>query len=186
MPTSSELEDWKAEMDANDLELGPSLLAHEEINAPASRAWQVISEPGNLKDCHPFCANTEVEKWPGLGSRDSITYYSGIHYHRNFVNWLEGTGYDIELGDSPNQTARVLWRIDPKSEDMCQISIEAFPFVRKSLDQEKKKKYLDRLFGDVLQHYLECVCKGICFFSETNTPVTKDQFGKNPLYSDST
>lgn len=185
MPADARLTtDWESGLESVGLEVGPPLKAAEPVDAPADTVWQAISEPGNLKDCHPFCKETEVECWPGLGSRDSITYYSGIHYQRNFVYWHEGTGYDIELGDPPDQTARVLWRIEPTSLETSQISIEVFPLLKRDLPADKKQKYLERLFGDVLQHYLECVVKGVRHFAETGTPVSKDQFGKNALYSD--
>lgn len=56
------------------LEQGRPLQATVGIDVPASEVWAVIAEPGNLARCHPFCAATEVERWPGTGSRDSITY----------------------------------------------------------------------------------------------------------------
>ena len=33
-------------------------------------------------------------------------------------------------------------------------------------------------------HYLECVVNGVKYFATTGKAVSKDQFGKNPLYSD--
>lgn len=166
------------------LEHGRPLQATAGVDVPADEVWAVIAEAGNLARCHPFCAATEVERWPGTGSRDSITYYSGIRYQRNFVSWQEGVGYDIELGDPPNQTARVRWRIEPTSQRICRFSIEVVPLLKSDLSDEKKRAYQERLFGDVLQHYLECVVAGVKFFATTGKTVVKDQFGTNPLYSD--
>ena len=166
------------------LEHGRPLQATAGIDLPADEVWAVIAEPGNLARCHPFCAATEVERWPGTGSRDSITYYSGIRYQRNFVSWHEGVGYDIELGDPPNQTARVRWRIEPTSRRTCRFSIEVVPLLKSDLSDEKKRTYQERLFGEVLQHYLECVVAGVKFFATTGKAVVKDQFGRNPLYSE--
>ena len=90
------------------LEHGRPLKSTVEIDVPAGEVWAVIAEPGSLAHYHPFRAATEVERWPGTGSRDSITCYSGIRYQRNFVSWHEGIGYDVELGDPPNQTAQGL------------------------------------------------------------------------------
>ena len=166
------------------LEHGRPLKATVGIDVPADEVWAVIAEPGGLAHYHPFCAATEVERWPGTGSRDSITYYSGIRYRRNFVSWQEGVGYDIELGDPPNQTARVRWRIEPTSRRTCRLSIEVVPLLRSDLSEEKKRAYQERLFGDVLQHYLECVVTGVKFFATTGKAVIKNQFGRNSLYSD--
>ena len=131
------------------LEHGRPLKATVGIDVPADEVWAVIAEPGGLAHYHPFCAATEVERWPGTGSRDSITYYSGIRYRRNFVSWQEGVGYDIELGDPPNQTARVRWSIEPTSRRTCRLSIEVVPLLRSDLSEEKKRAYQERLFGDV-------------------------------------
>ena len=175
---------WKAGLRRYGLEHGRALKSTVEIDVSAEEVWKVVAEPGSLAHYHPFCAATEVERWPGTGSRDSITYYSGIRYQRNFVSWHEGVGYDIELGDPPNQTARVRWRIEPTSRRTCCLSIEVIPLLKSDLRDEKKRAYQDRLFGDGLQHYLECVVAGVRFFATTGTAVTKDQFGPNPLYSD--
>ena len=175
---------WKAGLRRYGLEPGRPLKSTVEIDVPAQALWEVIAEPGSLAHYHPFCAATEVERWPGTGSRDSITYLSGIRYRRNFVSWHEGVGYDVELGDPPNQTARVLWRIEPTSRRTCRLSIEVFPLLKADQSEEKKRAYQERLFGEVLQHYLECVVAGVKFFATTGNAVTKDQFGTNPLYSD--
>ena len=166
------------------LEHGRPVKSTVGIDVPAEEVWAVIAEPEGLAHYHPFCAATDVERWPGPGSRDSITYYSGIRYQRNFVSWHEGVGYDIELGDPPNQTARVRWRIEPTSERTCRLSIEVVPLLKSSLSDGKKRAYQERLFGEVLQHYLGCVVAGVKFFATTGNAVSKDQFGRNPLYSD--
>lgn len=176
--------DWRAGLRKLGLECGRPLKSSVDIDVACEEVWRAIAEPGNLRRIHPFCAATEVERWPGAGSRDSITYYSGIRYRRNFVRWQEGVGYDIELGDPPNQTARVHWRIEPTSPSGCRMSIEVFPLLRSDQSDEKKRAYQDRLFGEVLKHYLDCVVNGVKYFATTGNPVSKDQFGRNPLYSD--
>jgi phosphohistidine swiveling domain-containing protein len=35
------------------------------IAAPGDKVWEVISMPGNLEHCHPFCAENPVQVWPG-------------------------------------------------------------------------------------------------------------------------
>ncbi len=176
--------DWRDKIKTIGLETGPSVKGDIMIEAPADNVWKVISEEGNLKKCHPFCDQIEIIKWPGADAVDTITYYSGITYKRNFVGWEEGVGYDIELGDYPNLTSRVLWRILPKGENRCYFSIEVFPYLKAVLPEEKKRIYRARLFGDVLQHYLDCVVQGVRHKVETGEDVTKNQFGTNPHYSD--
>lgn len=174
---------WESSLAALGLETGTALSATVSIAASQDKIWRGISAPGHLKNCHPFCASTAVERWPGAGARDSITYYSGRRYQRNFVEWMDGVGYDIELGNPPNQTCRVLWRIRPCSDEACDFSIEVVPYLKADLPEEKKRLYQARLFGDDLQHYLDSVVKGIEFWITTGRDVSKDQFGANPLYS---
>jgi hypothetical protein len=164
-------------------ETGTPIRKEVDLRSPASNTWQHLTQPGYLKLCHPFCASTEVESWPGAGSRDSITYYSGRRYQRNFVRWIEGEGYDIELGDRPNATAVVRWRIAAEGDAQCRLSIEVEPLLPDDMPEAKKRAILEREFGADLQHYLDCVVKGIKHWVETGTPVTEDQFGWNPLYS---
>ena len=183
MPRHPSDQTLQSDLSSLGLETGTPVSAAIEIAAPPQAVWQGIAEAGYLKRCHPFCDSTNVERWPGVGSRDSITYYSGRKYHRNFVEWFDGVGYDIELGDRPHVTARVRWRIAPLSERSCQFSIEVIPYLRAHLSHEQKLSYQDRLFGSDLQHYLECVVKGVEFWIRTGQDVAKDQFGRNPLYS---
>jgi len=165
---------WQADLDRLGLEAGPSVSAAIEIAAAADAVWQGLSAPGYLKRCHPFCESTEVERWPGVGSRDQITYYSGRNYRRNFVEWFDGVGYDIELGERPDQTARVLWRITPLSATSCRLSIEVVPFLKQDLSEERKRQYQERLFGPDLRHYLECVVKGVDYWIRTGRDVERD------------
>lgn len=174
---------WQDGLAPLGLETGRSLSSVIEIAAAPQAVWRGLSTPGNLKRCHPFCESTVVETWPGEGSRDDITYYSGRRYRRHFVKWFDGVGYDIELGEHPDLTARVLWRIVPRSDSACRFSIEVVPYLKRDLSEAQKAAYQDRLFGPDLQHYLDCVVKGVEFWITTGRDVEKDQFGRNPLYS---
>ncbi|WP_417519351.1 SRPBCC family protein [Minwuia sp.] len=153
------------------------------VRVSAADLWHRLTQPGYLKLCHPFCASTEVERWPGEGARDSITYYSGRRYRRHFVRWIEGEGYDIELGDAPNQTARVSWRIMPQGDAQCRLTIEVVPLFPDDMPEARRQMILEREFGADLAHYLDGVVQGIRHWVETGTPVAEDQFGWNPLYS---
>ena len=162
---------WQETLGSKGLETGRPISSAIEIAAAPEVVWKGLATPGNLKRCHPFCDSTEVESWPGVGSRDSITYYSGRSYQRNFVAWMEGVGYDIELGESPNLTARVLWRIAPQTASSCRFSIEVISYLKADLEDAQKARYLERLFGDHLQHYLDCVVKGVdCLLYTSPSP----------------
>ena len=83
-----------------DLTSGASWKAGRDSTSQRRKSGRSSPNREASRTITPFCAATEVERWPGTGSRDSITYHSGIRYQRNFVSWQEGVGYDIELGES--------------------------------------------------------------------------------------
>ena len=57
--------DWKGALRRLGLEPGRPLKSGVDIDAAAEEVWKAIAEPGNLGNLHPFCAATEVERWPG-------------------------------------------------------------------------------------------------------------------------
>jgi hypothetical protein len=71
-----------------------------EIAVPALDVWTAISRPGNLELCHPFCVSNPVRVWAGPSSQDEVHYLSGWVYERLFRRWIEGVGYDLEIGRS--------------------------------------------------------------------------------------
>ncbi len=77
------------------------------IDAAPDDVWAVISAPGYLEECHPFCAAHPVETWPGTGSRDRVVYHNGRVIERRFTTWLEGIGYDLEVSDGGGPAASV-------------------------------------------------------------------------------
>lgn len=153
------------------------------IEAGADCIWQVISQPGNLEQLHPFCRENAVHQWPGVGARDTITYYSGVHHQRDFVTWHEGVGYDIEIGPPPHKTARVAWRIQALDEQRSAFSIEVTSYLKSGLSESRKRSYEQRFFGDTIAQYLDSVVRGVGHVATTGQPVRKNQFGTHSIYS---
>ncbi len=176
-------DDWKLELQGRGLEAAEPVYAGIAIDAGPAEVWNRIAAPGNLKRCHPFCASTAVEKWPGVGSRYSITYYSGIRYQRDFVAWLDGVGYDVEVGSPTKKTCRVFWRIESRAPGHSEFRIEVAPYVEPGWSAGEESHYLERFFGDAFEHYLNCVVKGLKYHVTTGKDVREDQFGANPVFS---
>ena len=99
----------------------------QPIKAPAGRVWDAISMPGNLEPCHPFCARNRVEVWPGEGSRDEVHYLSGWVFERRFCRWINGVGYDLEIGTRGGKSSFVSWRILPVNNGNCTLRIAVYP-----------------------------------------------------------
>jgi hypothetical protein len=177
------MEDRLATLAARGLELGDPVDGRLVIKAPPNRIWQVISQPGHLARCHPFCEKNEVDQWPGVCARDTITYYSGVHYQRDFVTWIEGVGYDLELGPPPHKTAWVSWRITPLDETRSELMIEVTPYLKSALPERRKLAYQRRAFGTTIADYLNSVVQGVDYVVTTGQAVRRNQFGSHPIYS---
>lgn len=101
----------------------------ESIAAPAQDVWAAIAMPGNLELCHPFCDSNPVTKWPGPESRDEVHYLSGWVFERRFSRWIEGVGYDLEIGRRDGSSSFVSWRIAPAGDRNCTLRIAVYPHV---------------------------------------------------------
>jgi hypothetical protein len=154
-----------------------------DIAAPATKVWQVISAPGNLEACHPYCRSNPVHQWPGPDSRDEVHYFSGWIYHRQFNSWIDGSGYDLEIGRSGGAKSSVSWRIEPVDETSCTLTIsvcssalQRYPLVIRWLP------YLLRV-RPMLRKYLRSVVMGVEWNATRGESVTEDQFGRHPWFS---
>ena len=155
--------------------------------------WAAISVPGNLTRIHPFCERNEVSIWDGAASRDHVRYYSGVHYHRQFLDWFDGVGYDLVLGPPEARTALVRWRVgepDPATASKananascCEFAIKVVALLRHDVPAEQREHYAEHMIRRPLPSYLDSVVRGTGYFAETGTPVTKNQFGPHPIYS---
>jgi len=153
-----------------------------KIKASPQKIWSVITEPGNLENYHPFCKKNSVSEWPGVGSKDVIHYYSGWVLQREFVNWIDGIGYDLFIGREGGRKSYVSWRItDDLGEARLRITI--YPHAL------QKVPVAIRLIPHIvsvhpaLHSYLEVVLKGFEWFVATGKPVSKDQFGTHKWFS---
>jgi hypothetical protein len=153
------------------------------IAAPAQEVWDVISRPGSLEMCHPFCARNPVQLWSGADSRDEVHYLSGWVYERRFRQWLEGTGYDLEIFRHNDALASVSWRISPIDEQNCKLRITVYPYVLQKYPVVVRwLPHLLRL-RPMLGTYLRSVVKGFEWYVTRGEPVPRNQFGKHPWFS---
>jgi len=153
------------------------------IAASADRVWTAISAAGNLKICHPFCERNPVEVWPGPESRDSIHYLSGLVYERRFFRWIEGVGYDLEIGPHGGRTSFVSWRIVPGPDHGCRLGITVYPHVLQRMPVAIRWLPHIARVRPMLTHYLLSVVQGFEWFVTRNEPVPRTQFGSHPWFS---
>jgi hypothetical protein len=145
----------------------------------------VISSPGNLEICHPFCRVNPVEKWPGAGSQDSIHYYSGLVFHRSFTEWIDGVGYDLEVGARQGPRSAVAWRIFPQKGAECLLRITVEPHALQRMPSLIRWLPHYGYLRPLLRRYLASVVRGVEWCVATGSRVSRNQFGPHWLFSPS-
>ena len=171
-------------------EIKNSVIASKmDINTSKEKLWEVISTPGILKYCHPFCKENQVIEWGKVGAKDTIEYYNGLKLHRLFTEWNPGEGYKLLIGRGKYATAKVLWKIAAKANGMSSIEISIHLFTDVVL--QKYPKIFRWLMRDLyllpsMSKYVEDVVKGFKYYIETGIPVKKNQFRSNKMFSTTT
>lgn len=171
----------------SELEVSPEsrwpVSAERAIDAPAQRVWDVIAAPGNLELCHPFCASNPVQNWPGPNARDEVHYLSGWVYERRFNRWLEGVGYDLEIGRGSDDIAFVSWRISTVDDRSCVLRITVHPQALQNLPAVIRWIPHMLWLRPMLRKYLESVVGGFEWYVTRGEPVPRNQFGTHPWFS---
>ncbi len=153
------------------------------IAAPAEKLWEAISLPGNLELCHPFCAKNPVDAWPGETSRDEVHYLSGWIFERRFCRWIDGVGYDLEIGRRGGRTSFVSWRILPKTRVESTLRIAVYPHVLQQLPVAIRWLPHRLRLRPMLRKYLSSVVGGFEWYVTRGEAVPRDQFGSHPWFS---
>ncbi|RME01675.1 MAG: hypothetical protein D6814_01030 [Calditrichaeota bacterium] len=160
-----------------------TVLASQRIEAPPQKIWSAIATPGNLENCHPFCEENLVYKWPGIGSRDAIHYYSGWILQREFVNWIDGVGYDLTIGKEDGRKSYVTWRITEERGKTGRLTITIYPYIFQKVPVAIRWILYTVKVQPELSRYLESVVKGFDWYITTGQPVKKSQFGSHNWFS---
>lgn len=157
--------------------------ATRALSVSNTRVWEAISTPGNLEFAHPFCESNPVSSWPGSGSRDEIHYLNGRVYERRFTNWIEGVGYDLEIGPPGGESSFVSWRIHPVDEETSRLEIVVCPYILEH--QPVAVRWVPYLFvvRPRLRSYLSSVLRGFEWWITNNEAVPRNRFGRHPWFS---
>ena len=153
------------------------------IPAPAKEVWSAISMPGNLKQCHPFCAENPVHVWPGEQSRDEVHYLSGWVFERRFCRWIDQIGYDLEIGPKDGKRSFVSWRIRPVTEQSAILRIAVYPYLLQNLPTAIRWLPHFLRLKPLLKDYLSSVVRGFEWYVVKGEPVPRNQFGSHKWFS---
>ena len=160
----------------------PSLSVVRSIVAQQDEVWNVISAPGHLELVHPFCERNVVFEWPGESASDQICYRSGWIYDRRFTRWIDGVGYDLEIGAANEPTSQVSWRLERRDDYVTDLKIVLSP--RRVVDIPGIRRLVRwGVVGPMMRRYLRSVTAGVDWFVTHQTPVQPDQFGFHPWFS---
>ena len=150
---------------------------------PAQEVWELISMPGNLEPCHPFCQKNPVEAWPGPESRDEVHYLNGLVFERRFCRWLDHVGYDLEIGRRGGATAYVSWRVSSSGERESSLRITVYPYVLQHTPVPLRWAPHLLSIRPKLKHYLSSVVKGFEWYLTRGQPVPRNQWGTHAWFS---
>lgn len=157
--------------------------AERVISAPAVDMWRAISLPSGLELGHPYCASNPVLAWPGPDARDEVHYLNGLVYERRFRSWVEGDGYDLEIGRRGGRQSLVSWRIVPLDSDRCALRITVCPCVLQELPTVIRWMPYSLWLRPRLRSYLDSVVRGFEWFVVRREPVPKNAFGTHRWFS---
>ena len=99
------------------------------------RLWHLISQAGNLNQCHPFCLENEVINWDENSHADRLTYLNGLTYIRRFLSWKETEGYDLLIGKEEGPQSYVNWEISQIDENKSSLTITVYPYLLVKLNK---------------------------------------------------
>ena len=150
-----------------------------DIAAPAEHVWQVISSPDSLVAAHPFLADNPIENWPGPASRDEVHYLNGVVYTRDFKEWHDGAGFELEISRRSKKIAWVSWQVMPVAENTATLRITVLP------DLSPLVRWVPYLLilRPRLRSYLRSVVGGFRWYIEKCEAVPRNQFGAHPWFS---
>ncbi len=153
------------------------------IAVPVESLWAAISEPGNLERCHPYCARNPVAVWPGERSRDEVHYLNGLVFERRFQRWIDGKGYDLEIGRRGGPTSHVSWRIAAQAPGRSSLRITVYPHLLQRLPAAIRWLPHWLRLRPMLRAYLASVVNGFEWYLTRGEAVPRNQFGAHPWFS---
>ena len=165
---------------------GSVITCQTNINSSKEELWEVISTPGNLEFCHPYCKENKVIRWGEVGAQDTIEYYNGLILRRLFTEWNEGNGYKLLIGRGRYATAEVVWEITAKEDGISILSISINIYNDIALKRYSKIiRWIIKEFYVLpnMSKYVKDVVEGFKYYIETRQPVKKNQFGINRMFS---
>lgn len=159
-------------------------VSHSEIfDLNQSALWSIISTPGILEKCHPFCKTNAVQAWNDNEHTDSLVYLNGRTYIRRFQTWSEGRGYTLLIGVEGGSQSYVEWQIEAHEKDTCRLTITVYPFILARFPSVIAMIPHALWVRPRLRTYLKSVLLGFRYHAENHRDVPRNHFGRHPWFS---
>jgi len=145
--------------------------------------WILISQPGNLNDCHPFCKSNDTIQWNHENRIDRLVYLNGRTYIRKFLTWDEGKGYTLYIGEENGLQSFVQWEIDAISENKSQLTITVHPYLLAGYPRLLSFLPYQFWIKPKMRRYLHSVVSGFEYVARTGKIVHRNHFGRHSWFS---
>lgn len=149
----------------------------------AASLWELISSPGNLNDCHPYCLRNEVLQWNEKGHKDRLIYLNSRTYIRRFQSWNEGSGYTLIIGEEGDKQSLVTWSIEEISLYKSKLTISVYPYLLAKLPRIISFLPYVIWIRPRLKKYLKSVLSGFEYVVINDEAVPRNYFGPHPWFS---
>ncbi|MBJ03521.1 MAG: hypothetical protein CMB65_02340 [Euryarchaeota archaeon] len=153
------------------------------LNLNREKLWELITSPGHLNNCHPFCKTNDIIRWEDDCHEDVLTYLNGLTYKRVFQNWDPGYGYDLLIGEENGPQSHVVWKIHEIAENQSSLTITVYPYLLTHWPRILSFIPFSIWIKPRLGRYLDSVLSGFDYFIKKNEQVPRNFKGKHPWFS---
>jgi hypothetical protein len=156
--------------------------AQIKIKIPPNKIWGIITEPGHLKNYHPFCDYHEQSKWDGIGSKDRSKSYAGKIINREIIAWQEGVSYQIKMNNNDTHDTHVKFDVI-ESNNMTFFKITITTNAYRNMPRPLWCFLSHLMIVPSYKKYFHSQLNGLKYFCETGKKVRRNQFGNHKKYS---
>ena len=161
----------------------PPISVTKTFEVSKEKLWKLISDSGNLNDCHPFCKLNEVIQWDNDGHVDRLVYLNERTYVRQFLTWDEGEGYTLRIGEENGSQSFVEWKIEAASKNHSQLTITVHPYLLAKFPKLIAYLPYQLWIRPKMRRYLHSVVSGFEYVARTGKAVPRNHFGRHSWFS---
>jgi hypothetical protein len=157
--------------------------ASKKLDHDIEVVWALVSSPGNLLECHPFCRSNEAIEWGDGSFSDVLTYLNGRRYVRRFRQWSPREGYDLVIGEEGGKQSFVRWELNEAGNRSTELRITVYPYLLSGLPRIISAIPFSIYARPKLTTYLRSVLRGFEYFLDNGERVPRNYFGSHSWFS---